>query len=73
MTWCVFNTDISEANVLYHLRVDVRLLDDLLEQLIDDELERSILHATFEAFGQGRPYGECNDYIVGVLLGSSDN
>lgn len=69
----MFITDIPEANVLYHLRVDVRLLNDLLEQLVNDELERSIFHAAFEAFGQGRPYGECNDYIVGVLLGSVDS
>ena len=24
-------TDISKANILYHLRVDIRLLNDLLE------------------------------------------
>lgn len=72
MEWALVSTDITEANVLHHLRVDVRLFEDLLEQLVHDEVERSIFHATFEAFGQGRSYGECNDYIVGVLLGSVD-
>lgn len=73
MGWFVINTNISKANILYHLRVDIRLLDDLLEQLVNDEVERSIFHAAFETLGQGRPYGQCDDYIVCVLLGSVDN
>ena len=64
------STNISKANVLYHLRVDVRLFDDLLQQLVNDEVKRSILHAAFKAFSQGGAYGECDDYIVGVLLSS---
>ena len=72
-TWVVVITDISKANILYHLRVDVRLFNDLLEQLVNDEVERSIFHAAFETFSQWCPYGECDDYIVGVLLSSNDS
>ena len=67
------NTGISKANVLDHLGVDFRLVDDLFEQMVNDELERSVFHAAFKGFSQGRPYGECDDYIVGVLLGSVDS
>ena len=31
ITFIVLFTDVSKANILYHLRVDVRLLNDFLE------------------------------------------
>ena len=63
-------TDIAEADIFYHLRINPRLLKDLFEEGVDDEIEWSVFEATFAGFGKGRPYGERDDYIVGVLLGS---
>lgn len=63
-------TDIAEADIFYHLRINPRLLKDLLEEGVDDEIEWSVFEATFAGFGKGRPYGERDDYVVGVLLGS---
>lgn len=42
----------------------------MLEEGVDDEIEWSVFEATFAGFGKGRPYGERDDYVVGVLLGS---
>ena len=63
-------TDIAEADILHHLGVNPRLLENLLEEGVDDEVEWSVFEAAFAGFRQGRPYGERDDYIVRVLLGS---
>ena len=64
---------ISKTDVLDHLRVEVTLADDLLEELEHDAIERSILETALLALGQGRSDGERNDDIIGVLLRAGRN
>lgn len=61
---------ISQTYVLHHLRVYVGFLDDFLQQRVDEIVEGSVFKASFEAFCQRRPYRQCDDNIVRVLLRS---
>lgn len=65
-------TYIAQADVLYHLWVEPALADDLLEDLEDEAIERSVLEATLLGLGQRGPDGECDDNVVGVLGGADD-
>lgn len=42
----------------------------LLHQRIDHKIEPCVFEAALEPFGQGRPDGEGNNNIIGVLLGT---
>lgn len=61
-------TYISKADILYHLRVNVRFFNDFLEQRINHVIKRSIFEAPLEGLGQWRPDCECDDYIIRVFL-----
>lgn len=63
-------TDISKANVLNHLRIDPRLLNDSLQQRVDEVIERRVFHTPFESLTEGCSYGESDDHIIRVLLGA---
>jgi hypothetical protein len=63
-------TYVAQADVLYHLWVEPALADNLLEDLEDESIERSVLEAALLSLGQGGPDGECDDDIVGVLGGA---
>jgi hypothetical protein len=63
-------TYIATADVLDEVRVEIRLLDDLLQQGVYQEVQLGVLEAALSGLSQGRPYGEGNDHIVGVLGGA---
>lgn len=60
-------TYVTQAYVLDHLWVEVGLPHDLLENLEDNTIERSVLQATLAAFGKRCSDGEGDDNIVWVL------
>lgn len=60
--------NISQTNILHVLRVKRRSLNDLLQQRIYYKIQRRILEASFERFGQGRPKGKGYNNIVRILL-----
>lgn len=72
MSICIEEAYVAKADIFDHLRVDIRFLEDFLEQGVDDKVERCVFQAAFEPFCQRRSYGEGNYYIVGILLGSVD-
>ena len=59
---------ISKTDVLDHLRVEVTLADDLLEELEHDAIEWGVFETALLALRQGCSNGEGNDDIIGVLL-----
>lgn len=61
-------THIANANILDQLRVNLHLGLDLLENLEHDAIEGRVLETAFLALAQGRPGGEGNDNVIGVLL-----
>lgn len=61
---------ISQTDVLHHLRIYVRLLNDFLQQRIDEIIELGVFESASASLGQRRPYRERDDNIVWVLLGS---
>jgi hypothetical protein len=60
-------THIAQAHVLDELRVNVGALDDFLEQLDDDAVQRCVFEASFLALCQWRADGECDDDVVSVF------
>jgi len=60
-------TYIATADILHELRIDPRLLYDLLEQRVEEVIELRIFESTFEALGKWCPNCESNHYIVGIL------
>jgi hypothetical protein len=58
---------ISKADVLYKGRVQLRLSNDLLHQLVDNAIQRSILEATLAGLCQRRPDRECDNNVIRVL------
>lgn len=63
-------TYIATADILDETGVEIRLCDNLLQQGVDEEVQRGVLEATLSGLGQWRPHGEGNDNIVGVLGGA---
>jgi hypothetical protein len=58
---------IAQADVLNDVRVNLRLLKDLLQQRVDHKVKLCILHATFNCLRQRRSDGTGNHYIICVL------
>jgi hypothetical protein len=66
-------TYIATADILDKLRVDFRLLDDLLEQRVDEVIELGVFESTLKALGKWCSDRESDHYIVGILGGSVMN
>ena len=64
-------TNIAKADVFYELWIDIRFVDNFFKKGIDDVVQWCVFKATFEAFGQRRTDCQCNDHIVGILLGAT--
>ena len=61
------NTYISEADILYQAGVEIRLLNDLLQQSVYQEIELRIFEPALESFGERCSNGEGNHHIVSIL------
>ena len=61
---------IAQAYVLNHLWVDVRFLEDLFQECVDNEIKRRVFESTFDRLGERCPYSKRDDYIIRVLLSS---
>lgn len=61
-------THVAQADILEQVRVNAGLLDDLLADLEDKSVERSILQSTLESLAQRCSDSQGNDNIIGVLL-----
>ena len=59
---------IAQADILYLCRVNVGLPHDLLEELEDNAIKRSVLETSLSALGERSTDGEGDDNIVWVLL-----
>jgi len=60
-------TYIANTNVLDELRVNLRPLDNLDKELVEDAVERSVFQPALAALCQRRADSKRDDYIVGVL------
>jgi hypothetical protein len=61
-------THVSYADVLDEGRVQVAALVDLLQELVEDAIELSVLEATLACLGQWSTDGEGDNDVIGVLL-----
>lgn len=62
------STYVAQADVLDKLRVKVHLPNGLLQRLEHEAVERRVLETALLRLAQGRPEGQSDDHIVGVLL-----
>jgi hypothetical protein len=69
MIWRLFPY-VTKADILDHLRVQLALADNLLQDLEHQAIERGVLKATLAGLGQGCPDCESDNNIVGVLRGT---
>lgn len=60
-------THIAEADVLHQRRINATAHANLLEQGVDEVLERRVLEAALARLGQRRPHRQGDDDIVGIL------
>jgi hypothetical protein len=61
---------VAQADIFYQLRINIHLPEDLLEELENEAIERSVFETTFLALGKRCPDSERDDHIVGVLRGA---
>ena len=61
---------ISKADILDKSRVNLRLLNDLLQQGIYQVIELCIFKSSLKCFGQRGSDSKGNNNIVGILLGA---
>lgn len=64
-------TYITQADILDQSRVNLRLVDNLLQQGVYDVIQLCVLESTLNGLGQRSTQSERNDYIVWVLLGAA--
>lgn len=62
---------VAQANILNHVGVDLRFLEDFFQQSVDQVVQIRVLKAALLAFGQRRSDGKGDNNIVRVLGGSS--
>lgn len=60
-------TYIAQANVLDKLRIQLRLRNNLLQQLDDEAIERRVLEASFVCLRKRRSDSERNDDIIRIF------
>lgn len=61
-------TYIAHANILNQSRVDVCLVQGLLQQSVDHIVEVGVFEATLDGLGQGCSMSKSDNHIVWVLL-----
>ena len=64
-------TYIAQADIFHKRRINLRLCDDFLHELVDEAVERRVFEAAFAGFCEGRADGEGDDDVVGVLRRST--
>lgn len=61
-------TYIAHANILNQSRVDVCLVQGLLQQSVDHIVEIGVFETALDGLGQGSSESESDNHIVWVLL-----